>query len=158
MTSAPESTVSDQTQKLLLKTSRFGEIEINAEKIITMTTPLLGFPDEKRFVLVPHGAESAFWWLQAVDNPNLAFVVIQPAIINPQYAPAIHRSVVQELQAKDPEGIELLIILTIPQGNPKQMTANLLGPVALNATKRLAKQVLLDPSHYSPCWPVLQNK
>jgi flagellar assembly factor FliW len=157
MTSIPKSNTSDQTAKSLIKTSRFGEIEINAAKIITMTSPFLGFPDEKRYVLVPHGAESAFWWLQAVDNPELAFVVIQPAIINPQYAPTIHPAVVQELQADSPEGIELLIILTIPRGNPEQMTANLLGPVALNATKRLAKQVLLDPAHYSSCWPVFQK-
>jgi len=158
MTNALKNNPSAKTQKFLLKTSRFGEIEIDTEKIITMTTPFLGFPDEKRFVLVPHGAESAFWWLQAVDNPDLAFVVIQPAIISPQYSPTIHPSVVQELQAETPEGIELLIILTIPKGDPQEMTANLLGPVALNATKCLAKQVLLDPVQYAPCWPVLQNK
>ena len=157
MTSAPNNIENKQPPKSVIPTSRFGEIEIDADKIINMTSPFLGFPNERRFVLVPHGDDSAFWWLQAVDNPDLAFVVLQPAIINPQYAPTIPSSGFQELKANSPQEIELLVILTIPHGNPKQMTANLLGPVALNATKCLAKQILLDPNQYSSCWPVLQE-
>lgn len=157
MTSATTNTEENQTPKSLIRTSRFGDIEINTDKIITLTSPFLGFADEKRFVLVPHGDESAFWWLQAVDNPNLAFVVLQPSLINPQYNPPIPNSVRIELQANSPEEIGLLVILTIPQGNPQKMTANLLGPVALNAAKCLAKQILLDPTIYSPCWPILQE-
>nr|MBF0221262.1 flagellar assembly protein FliW [Desulfobulbaceae bacterium] len=157
MTSIPTNTESDQTPKSLIRTSRFGEIEINTEKIISLTSPFLGFANEKRFVLVPHSDESAFWWLQAVDNPNLAFVVLQPAIITPQYNPPIPHSVCVELQASSPAEIGLLLIITIPQGNPQKMTANLLGPVALNAAKCLAKQILLDPTLYSPCWPILQE-
>lgn len=141
-----------------IATSRFGEIEINEEKVITLTTPFLGFPNEKLFVLLPHGPDSAFWWLQSTENPNLAFVVIQPAMVNPLYQPAIPASIMQELKAARKQDIELLLILTIPQGQPEAMTANLLGPVVLNAAQKLAKQVLLDPAKYSPCWPVFQKE
>lgn len=157
MTSSTPSTT-NQAPKILIQSSRFGEVEIDADKIITMTTPFLGFPNEKRFVLMPHSDESVFWWLQAVDNPALAFVVIQPARINPQYAPVLHPSAIHELQASGPHDLELLIILTVPKGKPEEMTANLLGPIALNAAKRYAKQILLDPGHYSPCWPVFEQK
>lgn len=139
-------------------TSRFGELEIIEDKVITMTTPFLGFPNERLFALLPHGPDSAFWWLQSMENPNLAFVVIQPAMINPLYQPVIPASALQELKAPTRQEVELLLILTIPQGQPEAMTANLLGPVVLNASRKLAKQVLLDPAQYSPCWPVFQTE
>ncbi len=140
-----------------IKTSRFGSLDINEDKIITMTTPFLGFAEERQFILLPHGPGSAFWWLQAVDNPNLAFVVIQPAVINQEYHPAIPPHCQQELQAADQNDLEILVILTIPKGQPEAMTANLLGPFVLNPVKKIAKQILLDPSQYDPCWPVMKG-
>jgi len=140
-----------------IQTSRFGSLDIDEDKIITMATPFLGFAAERQFILLPHGPGSAFWWLQAVENPDLAFVVIQPAVINQHYQPAIPPHCQQELQATDPSELELLVILTIPKGQPEAMTANLLAPVALNPAQKLAKQILLDPSQYDPCWPVMNR-
>ena len=139
-----------------IQTSRFGRLDIDEEKIITMTTPLLGFAAERQFILLPHGPKSAFWWLQALDNPDLAFVVIQADTINPQYRPTIPDHFQRELQAADQGELELLVILTIPKGQPEAMTANLLGPVALNPVKKLAKQILLDPTRFDSCWPVMK--
>lgn len=140
-----------------IQTSRFGSIDIDDDKIITMTAPLLGFPAERHFILLPHSPGSAFWWLQAIDRQELAFVVIQPAIIAPHYRPAIPAHIQEELQAQEVEALEILVILTIPKGCPEEMTANLLGPVILNPAQKLAKQILLDPSLYDPCWPVMKN-
>ena len=153
-TKSPDKKSKPQT----IQTSRFGELEINKDKIITMVSPFLGFPDEKHFILLPHGAESVFWWLQSTENPSLAFVVIQPSIINDTYNPDIHQHFFGELKVSSREELDLLIILTIPQGQPEQMTANLLGPVLFNAPGKLAKQILLDPAQYDPCWPVMQNR
>ncbi len=139
-----------------IQTSRFGPLDINEEKIITMTTPFLGFAEERRFILLPHGPDSVFWWLQSVDNPDLAFVVIQPAKIAPQFNPTIAPQLRQEVQAAETAELEILVILTIPKGRPEAMTANLLGPLLLNPVKRLAKQILLDPAQYDPCWPVMK--
>lgn len=140
---------------ITIQTSRFGDLDIDEDKIITMTTPFLGFAAERRFILLPHGPDSVFWWLQAVDNPNLAFVVIQPALIDPQYQPTIASHFQQELQVENQTALEILVILTIPKGHPEEMTANLLGPIILNPVQQLAKQILLDPAHYDPCWRVM---
>jgi flagellar assembly factor FliW len=142
---------------ITIQTSRFGSLDINEDKIITMTTPFLGFAEERQFVLLPHSPKSTFWWLQAVANPDLAFVVIQAGAINPQYHPSIPHHFQQELQAAEQGELELLLILTIPKGQPEAMTANLLGPVVLNPVKRLAKQILLDPTQFDPCWPVMKR-
>lgn len=63
--------------------------------------------------------------------------------------------ILDELEVKEPQQLELLVILTIPKGRIEEMTANLLGPVAINPLKRIAKQVPLDPTKYDPCWQVL---
>jgi len=137
-----------------ISTSRFGTIAIDDDKIINMTSPFLGFPDDKEFILLPHAPNSPFWWLQSINNPELAFVVIQPALLEVSYRPKISINIQQELQISNELDQEVLIILTIPQGHPEQMTANLLGPVVINTSKKLAKQVLLDPARYNPCQPV----
>lgn len=139
---------------ILAATSRFGELEIDREKVITMTSPFLGFPGSKRFFLRPHSAESPFMWFQSLDDPSLAFVVIQSQVLIPQYQPVIPEKIRSELDVSPETPLDILLILTIPKNNPQGMTANLLGPLALNSSRRLAKQVLLDPTIYEPCWPV----
>ena len=140
-----------------ITTSRFGELEIDEDKIITMTSPFLGFANDYQFILLPHASKSPFWWLQAVNNPKLAFVVIQPILLDTSYKPEINSQVLQELQIINDQELEILVILTIPNGHPELMTANLLGPVAINTSKKLAKQVLLDPTLYNPCWPMVKG-
>lgn len=139
---------------ITVSTSRFGQLPVNPEKIITMTSPFLGFPDSKRFIIKPHGEESPFLWLQSLDDPKLAFVLIQAALLIPQYQAEISTLIRQELQAPPEQALEILLVLTIPRENPEGMTANLLGPVVINSEKRLAKQVLQDPTRYDACWPV----
>jgi flagellar assembly factor FliW len=136
-----------------IKTSRFGEISIDCDKIITFTSPFLGFPNDRSFVLLPHSPKSPFFWLQSTDSPTLAFVVIQPHVIMNNYAPQLPAAIEAELK-NSVEKLELMVVLTIPPGKPREMTANLLGPVVYNTEKRLAKQVILDPNKYDPCWPV----
>lgn len=143
---------------MLIHTSRFGDIEIDEDKIITMTSPILGFPDDRQFILIPHGPDSPFWWLQAVQNPSLAFAVLQAACLNISYEPEISRLTRDELSLSGDEAPEILVILTIPPGRPQEMTANLLGPVVINITKRLARQIVLDDKHYNPCWPLSDYK
>lgn len=142
---------------VMVKTSRFGDLIVETDKIITMTSPFLGFPESKCFFLQPHGPDSPFMWFQSLDEPDLAFVVIHPAAINQEYKPELTKSVKEELQLNEGQGFEFLLILTIPKNNPQEMTANLLGPIAFNVKKRLAKQVLLDPAKYDCSWPVFQS-
>ncbi len=147
----------DEGPTLIVATSRFGDIEVDRDKIITMTSPFPGFPDSRRFIIRPHGKESPFFWLQSLDDQELAFVVIPSTSLIPDYQPKIPESTLGDLQLEG-AAPELLLILTIPQGQPEKMTANLLGPVVLNPAKRLACQALLDPAIYELGWPVFSEK
>lgn len=149
--------ISSPNKPNAINTSRFGTIDIDQDKVITLVSPFLGFPDDNTFVLLPHSPSSPFFWLQSTSTPELAFVVIQPNLIKSDFAPPVPASVKKELQLVENQDPEFMVILTIPKGKPKEMTANLLGPVAFNAKKQLAKQIVLDPTKYDPCWQVLSH-
>lgn len=153
-----ETRAATEGRMLRVATSRFGDIEVAEDRVIFMSSPFLGFPESTRFLLRPHGENSPFMWLQSLDNPQLAFVVIRPAIIKPDYQPPVPAAVRRELRVEACDQLDTLLILTIPHGRPAEMTANLLGPVLINIGKRLAKQVLLDPNRYETCWPVFAEK
>ncbi len=137
-----------------VQTSRFGTLEVDPDKIITLTSPFLGFPESIRFILRAHAPDSPFMWLQSLDNQELAFVVISSALLPEKYNPKIPKQTINELAIRSDKEIDMLVLLTIPAGNPQEMTANLLGPLIINTTKRLAKQIVLDPKKYNPCLPL----
>ncbi len=143
---------------MIIKTTRFGEIEIDENKIIFFPRGILGFPEQRRFVLLPHREDSPFCWLQAVDDPDLTFVVVNPFVINPDYKPEFKDEVLSGLEIEEGDVIDLLSIVTVPRENPQAMTANLLGPIVINVSKRLAKQVVLDPHKYPLKYPLLSRK
>lgn len=68
-----------------VNTARFGLLDIEEDKVISMPQGLLGFP-EKRFILLTPPNLGPFCWLQAVENPNLAFVVTDAKNYSPTAA------------------------------------------------------------------------
>lgn len=145
----------ETTDTITIHSSRFGAMDVDPEKVITLTSTLPGFPESQRFALRQHSSKSPFMWLQSMDNPKLAFVVIQARILAPQYAPELPLAAIRELGASKDQ-LETLLILSIPKGKPEQMTANLLGPLVINSATRKAKQILLDPNKYDSSWPVFE--
>ncbi|MFZ5771392.1 MAG: flagellar assembly protein FliW [Thermodesulfobacteriota bacterium] len=139
-------------KNITVQTSRFGEITVDRERIISLLSPILGFPESTRFILKAHSPKSPFMWLQSLDNPQLAFVVLPAGLTGLDYRPEIPRQILKELLITSDSDRDILLILTIPKNKPQEMTANLLGPLVLNPGKRLAVQVVLDPQKYDPCW------
>ena len=67
--------------QLNLSTSRFGTINIQEEQIIHMPSGMIGFPDAQRFTLLEHKKGSPFMWLQSLDDGALAFVLVDPLLL-----------------------------------------------------------------------------
>lgn len=140
--------------EITVNTSRFGKITANSDLIVRMTSPFPGFPESNNFVILPHKKGSVFMWLQSLDNPGLAFVVVQAHHLRPDYSPPVPDLIKKELEVDPESPPEILLMLTIPPGRPREMTANLMGPVIINSRKKLARQLILDQGNYDPCWPV----
>lgn len=127
---------------MILEGTRFGDIEVDWEKIITIPEGILGFPNSKRYVLLDHSGDSPFKWFQSVDEPELTFIIIDPLFFKPDYRIEISRNEIPTLQPFAPDDLSVMAIVTIKEG-AKDITANLQGPLVINTKNRLAKQVVL---------------
>ena len=126
-----------------INTTRFGEIEIEDNKIITFYLGIPGFEDLKRYVLIDYKAP--IQWLHAVDDPDVAFIVVNPFILFPDYSVQIKDDAEILLDIKDPKDTVILVILTVMQNN---ITANLKAPLVMNAANFRAAQIILEDERY----------
>ncbi|MEW6386759.1 MAG: flagellar assembly protein FliW [Thermodesulfobacteriota bacterium] len=155
---APKQTTASKLHPLTIATRNFGSITVRPDQIIMLSPGLLGFSQFHRYVLIEHQKESPFLWLQCVDNPDLAFVVIDPAFIVPDYQMGPLEEIMTDLAVKTPQDLKVLVILTIPPGQPQEMTANLLGPVVINLKDRRGKQLVVETTQYSHQHRVLPSE
>ncbi len=135
-----------------IETKRFGTLEIDEREIISMVDPIIGFPHAHRFVLLDHKTKSGptpFKWLQSVDDPALAFVLLPAQLVEPTYRVTMTKEEAQKLKISEPTDAEVWTILVIPPKEPKKMTANLKAPVVINTKEKLGKQLVLVDSEYS---------
>ena len=135
-----------------IETTRFGALDIDERKVLTFPDGLPGFEGCRRFALVPHAGldkNSPFVWLQSMENAALAFLAMEPHQVFPDYAPRVPRTDMESLELTDEAARpRLYSLLTIPQGDPCGITANLMAPVVVNPRARLAKQVVLNTDLY----------
>ncbi len=142
-----------------LETLRFGKIKIQDDKIIHFPKGILGFSDQKDFILFPHSEDSPFFWLQSVSDGELAFVTMDPTLVVDNYTIDIDEDTVKDLKAHDESDLELLCIVTVPQNQPEKMTINLLGPIVIHTKKRQAVQIISTSGQFSHRHPVIaENK
>lgn len=133
-----------------IKTTRFGELDISSDDIITMPEGIIGFNHVKRYVMLDFHTDidTALKWFQAMDCPELAFILIDPYTFRPDYKVNATDEEMALLKAKSPGLIKVVTIVSIPK-DPCRMTANLLGPILINPDNRQAMQVLLSDSEYT---------
>jgi len=123
-----------------------------AVPLLALTEPLPGFPDHRRYVLVPalgsgDGA-GLLYWLQSVESDGPRFLAVPARVYFPDYAPALPRAVRGELALDDEEEATLYCLVTVPAGDARAATANLRAPLVVNPARGSARQVVLpDAAH-----------
>ncbi len=141
---------------MIVNSTRFGPVETPEDKIITMAKPILGFEDFKQFVLIEIDEIQPFMWLQAVDEPAVAFLVVNPILVYPDYRVEINAMEIGEIKIDDVNNVETYVIVTIGE-NPMEISANLQGPIMINAENNLAKQLVLVNSEYKIKFPLMSQ-
>lgn len=140
-----------------LITKHFGEIEIDPKKIINFIDGIPGFDNQKQFIIIDNPEEDIpFKWLQSIDEPELAFVIIDPFIFKDDYEFDIPKHITEKLKIKEEKDVLVYSIVVIPE-DITQMTANLLGPVIINTNEMLGKQIVLEDNRYMTKHYILKN-
>ena len=127
-------------------TLRFGEIDIDENRIIEMPDGMLGFPD-RRFVILSPDNQAPFFWFQSLDTPELAFVVTDPASFVQGYEVNLTPDEYERIELERDMEIIILAVVTMASEVAK-ITLNLQGPVVVNPQKMLAKQIVLEEGKY----------
>ncbi len=138
-------------------TARFGEIPVPEVGVIRFSDGLPGFPEARRFLLLETGEEQVFYWLQSLDDPALAFVVMDPALLVPDY---MGRLTLPEWDREffapvAPADLSAMVIVTFGE---EGATANLLAPLLVREADRLGRQVILAESEEWLRMPVFLPK
>jgi flagellar assembly factor FliW len=141
-----------------IRTSRFGTIEIEESGVIHFPEGLLGFPRHRDFILLDHGKNSPFCWLQSVDEPELAFVLTDPFPLVSGYLQGLSPEEESLIRFEEGKEVVVLSLVTIPQGQASRATVNLLGPLVIDVDARRGKQVVLANAGYSHRQPLFSQK
>lgn len=138
---------------MLIQTSRFGQLEVNPERLIIFDEGILGFPDQNRYALIQTGEGSAFYWLQAVNRADLAFVVCDPRLFVVDYQVPVKLDELEGIALTQPEEAQVFVIVNKVDG---MLTGNLQGPLVVNVENRKARQLVLSDKKYSTRHPLMR--
>ncbi len=131
-----------------IKTTRFGELEVNPTDIITFSEGLLGFEHLKKYFVVDPGDSTLILWLQSTEEEKVAFPIIEPKIFKPDYIAKLLPADLNGLELNSLNSAKLYSILTIP-ANVTEMSANLKAPIVINSAAKVGKQIVLQDSKLS---------
>jgi flagellar assembly factor FliW len=137
-----------------IQTSRFGTIEIDESRVIHFPEGLLGFPHRRDYILLDHKEDSPFCWLQSMDEPDLAFVLINPFRFLSDYLQNLSPEENGLIRIEEGKETVVLNVVTILPGLAGKATVNLLGPLVIDVEARRGKQVVLANAGYSHRQPL----
>jgi flagellar assembly factor FliW len=138
---------------MIIETSRFGGIEVDDQRFLNFPKGLLGFPDDREYALIQTGENSAFYWMQAVHRPELAFVVCDPRMFVHDYRVAIKTEDLGQIGLEDTGGSQVFVIVNKIDD---VLTGNLQGPLLINVATRVGKQLVLSEKRYSTRHPLVR--
>jgi flagellar assembly factor FliW len=131
------------------ETHHFGEISYDPERIIVFPEGIPGFPDSKQYLLMSESEdEDSFYWLQSIDEGDVAFTLMDVYKVLPDYDPKVEEDQIAELGEVDGTPLLVYNIVVIPE-YVRHMRVNLRAPVVINLNTGLGKQVICENDDYS---------
>lgn len=132
---------------MIVETKYQNEIEINDNDVLCFDNGILGFEENKKYVILPLVEGTPVFTLQSIENPNLAFVVIEPFTFFKDYEFDLSESTISKLSIVSEQDVMVYVILTLEEPFEKT-TANLQGPIIINKQNNKARQIVLSNPIY----------
>ncbi|WP_300672421.1 flagellar assembly protein FliW [Desulfoluna sp.] len=136
---------------MIIPTRQFGPVDIDEEKIVSMPKGMPGFPGKERYILLSHEEIDPILTFQSVEDPDLAFALMDPFLFLTEYAIDLDAAVKEMNWAVEkPEELFLYTIINASGDCPEEITANLAGPLLVHTGLNEALQLLIPDERYSP--------
>jgi flagellar assembly factor FliW len=129
-----------------VETFLFGRIEVKPEQVIAFPAGLVSFEDKKRFTLVHEtdAGDPVSFTLQSLEDPALAFQIIDPAALGFSYELSLTDEESAAIQLADPADAAVVLLLYKKEGKATAgLGASLRAPLIINTRTRLGLQKLL---------------
>lgn len=133
--------------------TRFGEIEYDPTKTLEFPKGMIGFENLRHFVVMPKRKEGPLFWIQSVDDPEIAFVLTDPTNFYLDYRVAPDATERDMLGIGADEECFALAVVTVRPS--REITLNLLAPILFAPGSNRAMQVILENSPYQVQTPLL---
>ena len=132
-------------------TRDYGIIPVDEGSIIRFDDGILGFEDYHNYVLLDGGGGSGggspFKYLQSMEESSLAFVLIDPFAVKPDYEITVGEELAASLGITDMKDVVVLSIVVVPEDVSKSCF-NLKAPLIINARLRKGAQHIVDSDEY----------
>lgn len=135
---------------MLVKTKYFGEIDLDEKKALMFENGMMGFENFKKYTLlydIEKEQQTAISWLQSLEEPELAFPVINPFFVDEDYDPTVNNEYLERLGVFENEDLVVLLTVTVPEKIEK-ITANFKAPILINAATGKGCQVIAENPEY----------
>jgi flagellar assembly factor FliW len=147
-----------ELMEMLIKTTRFGDIQVDEKDIINFSSGLLAFEDSNKFILLDITENINFKWLQSADNPDLVFLLTDPFFVKPDYYVDLNNELIEELNISASEDVLVYTIVNVPKSGLKEATTNLIGPLIINWRKKMGKQIVFERDSLSIKYPLFVSE
>lgn len=129
----------------------FGEIDIADDKIVVFEKGLMGFEEYTKYTILFDSEKpdnKGIMWLQSLDEESLAFPVMDPTCVKPDYNPLVEEEWLAPIGNVDnDDSLYVLVILTVPSDITK-VTANFKAPLVINTETMKGCQTIADNEEY----------
>jgi len=132
--------------------SRFGEIEYDPAGTLLFPEGLLGFEELRHFVVMPNEKEGPLFWIQSVDDPQVAFVLTDPTGFFFDYKVMPDGRERQKLGIEENDEYFVVTVVTVPPD--RTITLNLAAPILFAPKTNRALQVVLEGNQFSSRTPL----
>ena len=130
------------------QTGYYGETEYNPSDLVVVAEGFFGFPELKQFLPLRLDEDNdSLLLMQSVENSQVAFVVIAPTTLCPDYSPELEAEDLASLEAESSNELSYYAVCVI-KNNYLEDTVNLKCPLAINPKTKAARQVILENTNY----------
>lgn len=124
---------------MLYETKKFGALELDPDAILVFPDGVIGYEDQRHWVLLSESQSDTVGWLQSLDDPGLAFCVVTPGAFVDKYTLKMNR---RELHALPWSRQDRSLVLALVSSHGSHLTMNLRAPVLINLDRYVGRQVI----------------
>lgn len=125
------------------QTRDFGEVELEAERVLQFVQPILGYEQYTKYTLLyDQEIGTGIVWLQSLEEKDLCFLLADSSLLT-EYQPQLSEEQAKELGQGEYVFLPIMVVST----DWKDATVNLKSPVVINMTERKAMQVVLTQEY-----------